>query len=63
MDCTESITKKTTIKMMKVSEFYKSVKVFPIKIKYFMETIAWMSVFSLHFNLGYHSDKKIMLPM
>jgi hypothetical protein len=23
-----------------------------------METIAWMSVFSLHFNLGYHSDKK-----
>jgi len=22
MDCTESITKKTTIKMMKVSEFY-----------------------------------------
>jgi hypothetical protein len=43
--------------------FNKSVKVFPIKIKYFMETIPWMSVFSLHFNLGYHSDKKIMLPM
>jgi len=49
--------------MILLSSSINLLKFFPLKSKYFMETIAWMSVFSLHFNLGYHSDKKMMLPM